>query len=105
MINSLVTQLILSLSGSDWQNNHGKAIIDEIRFSAQCEKMRLTPREKELALMILQGYTNRNISERLFISMNTIRTHLKRINSKAGVENREDLLHYLTGDESKLERV
>jgi len=38
--------------------------------------------------LIAQGCSNQEISERLFISLHTVKTHASHINSKLGVERR-----------------
>jgi len=38
--------------------------------------------------LIAQGCSNQQISERLFISLHTVKTHARHINSKLGVERR-----------------
>ncbi len=34
----------------------------------------LTPREKEVLKFLIKGYTNKQISEKMYISSNTVRT-------------------------------
>lgn len=48
----------------------------------------LTPREKEVLELIAQGLKNDEISDRLFISSNTVRNHINHIFSKLQVESR-----------------
>jgi DNA-binding CsgD family transcriptional regulator len=48
----------------------------------------LTLREKEVLLRLALGDTNRRISAALFISPNTVRSHVQNITVKLGVENR-----------------
>lgn len=48
----------------------------------------LSRREHEVLKLIADGFSNQQIAERLFISLNTVRTHTKNINSKLGVHNR-----------------
>ncbi len=48
----------------------------------------LSEREIELLRMLAHGFSNLEIAEKLFISVNTVKTHLKRINGKLGTENR-----------------
>ena len=48
----------------------------------------LSPREKEIALLIAQGLGNAEIAEKLFISMPTVKTHVARILEKLQVSNR-----------------
>ena len=56
-------------------------------FTAK-EKPDLTGREMEIALLAAEGLTNREISERLFISTNTVKTALKGVFEKLGVNSR-----------------
>jgi LuxR family maltose regulon positive regulatory protein len=48
----------------------------------------LSDREIEVLKLIAAGLTNQEIGERLFISLNTVRTHTKNINSKLDVHSR-----------------
>jgi two-component system invasion response regulator UvrY len=53
---------------------------------------RLTPRELQVALMLLAGGINRSISEALQLSPKTVTTYRQRILQKTGVRNQTDLL-------------
>ncbi|MFI7005512.1 LuxR C-terminal-related transcriptional regulator [Streptomyces sp. NPDC050145] len=48
----------------------------------------LTPREREVAVLIGDGLTNRQIAERLVISKRTADTHVEHILTKLGVASR-----------------
>ena len=48
----------------------------------------LTPRELEVLQLLPQGYTNRQIAERLMITPATVKNHLTTIYSKLGVKGR-----------------
>ncbi|MET1078295.1 MAG: LuxR C-terminal-related transcriptional regulator [Pseudomonas sp.] len=48
----------------------------------------LSVRELAVLEQIAQGCSNQEISERLFISLHTVKTHARHINSKLGVERR-----------------
>lgn len=48
----------------------------------------LSPREREIARMVAQGYTNKMIASVLDISLWTVSTHLRRIFAKLGVQTR-----------------
>ncbi|MBU0809212.1 MAG: LuxR C-terminal-related transcriptional regulator [Gammaproteobacteria bacterium] len=48
----------------------------------------LSAREQGVLELIAQGCSNQQISERLFISLHTVKTHARHINSKLGVERR-----------------
>jgi LuxR family maltose regulon positive regulatory protein len=48
----------------------------------------LSERELEVLCLIAGGLSNQEIAQKLFISLNTVRTHTKNINSKLNVHNR-----------------
>jgi LuxR family maltose regulon positive regulatory protein len=48
----------------------------------------ISERELEVLYLIAAGLTNREIAEKLFISLNTVKTHTKNINSKLNVNSR-----------------
>jgi DNA-binding NarL/FixJ family response regulator len=54
----------------------------------------LTPREQELAALVAAGCSNREIAERLVISENTVKNHMKNILDKLGLHNRVQLTAY-----------
>ena len=49
----------------------------------------LTPREKEVAILVKQGLTNRRIATELVLSEHTVRQHVKNILKKLGIHSRE----------------
>jgi DNA-binding CsgD family transcriptional regulator len=51
----------------------------------------LTEREREVLRLISEGLTDRVIAERLFISANTVRSHLERVREKTGLRRRSEL--------------
>lgn len=55
----------------------------------------LTPREREVACLIRDGYTNKMIAEKLFISVDTVETHRGNIKRKLGAESNADIISKL----------
>ena len=54
----------------------------------------LTPAEEKVFWEVIQGYTNKQIGDRLFVSPRTVQTHLSNILSKLELENRLQLIRY-----------
>jgi DNA-binding NarL/FixJ family response regulator len=48
----------------------------------------LTPKEREVLACLALGLSNAEVAERLFISINTVRTHLNRVMMKLGVREK-----------------
>jgi DNA-binding CsgD family transcriptional regulator len=53
---------------------------------------RLSFREKEVLLLILNGYSNRDIAEKLQLSQNTVKNHVSNIFNKLNVSSRQNLI-------------
>jgi two-component system response regulator NreC len=54
----------------------------------------LTPREKEIMLLLAEGYGNKEIAERLVISTSTVYTHRSKLMEKLGLTSRHELIQY-----------
>ena len=52
----------------------------------------LSAREAEVAELIARGNTVAHIAELLFVSENTVRTHVRHIYAKLAINSREELL-------------
>ncbi|MWB97698.1 response regulator transcription factor, partial [Agromyces seonyuensis] len=51
----------------------------------------LTERELEVAMLVARGASNRQVAERLFVSVRTIEVHVGRVFTKLGVRSRVEL--------------
>ncbi len=56
---------------------------------------KLTEREGEITALLLTGKTYRLIAEELFVTENTVKTHVKNIYAKVGVQSRAELMALL----------
>jgi len=55
---------------------------------ARVRKLQLTPRELEILGLIAEGLSNKGIAERVFVSENTVKTHVSRVFDKLGARRR-----------------
>lgn len=62
--------------------------------SAQKAEAILSPREGEVLQLVAQGATNKQIADSLFISENTVKTHLRNIMEKLHLANRSQATAY-----------
>ncbi len=59
----------------------------------------LTPREREVALLVAGGLTNRQIAGELTISERTVTTHVERILRKLGATSRSQVASRVAGQQ------
>lgn len=52
----------------------------------------LTERESEVAMLVLEGLSNKEIGAKLFISSNTVKTHLRAVFEKSGCRSRFEVM-------------
>lgn len=57
----------------------------------------LSPREQEVAALACLGHTNQDIADKLVISPNTVKAHIRNIQQKFNVRGKEELRQELTG--------
>ena len=65
---------------------------ESISTEEKLKQFELSAREAEVLKFIAQGYKNSEIAEKLFVSQNTIKTHIKNIYIKLDVRNRVEAL-------------
>ena len=61
---------------------------DFILNSTEIEKLGLSKREMEVLQLMAEGLSNQEIAERLFVSLNTVKTHSSKVLEKLDVKRR-----------------
>lgn len=74
----------------------GKEVSEKLHISKIRHELHddLTQREKEVLLLIAQGYSNQEISDTLFIALKTVKSHVSNILSKLDIEDRTQAAIY-----------
>ncbi len=68
------------------------ADLDE-RCAIVAHRFQLTPREAEVLALLARGRTSPIIQEKLVVSQNTVRTHVRHIYAKLGVHSQQELIN------------
>lgn len=65
-------------------------------FENKCLSENFSYKEKQVLLFVTKGLTNKQIADKMGISENTVKTHMKNIYKKIGVTNRAQLASIVT---------
>lgn len=89
------------LRGTD-SEDETLVVVDRLSLQASALQSRigLSARETEVVAEFARGRSAAVIAERLYVSPNTVKTHLRRIYEKAGIHSRQELLDLLEDAES-----
>jgi DNA-binding NarL/FixJ family response regulator len=82
---------------SESGNEYGENLVEPVapvKEPEPEEDLPLTPAEARVFWEVIQGLTNKQISQRLFISPRTVQTHLSNILTKLNLENRSQLVRF-----------
>src|SRR5260221_10863414 len=90
-------------AGEIWLDSHPTAAVMR-QFSSPMEptalgtrdrdRSPLSQREREIVVLVAQGFKNKEMAERMFISEQTVKNHLHNIFDKLGVSDRLELALY-----------
>jgi len=64
----------------------------------------ISNREREIMELILQGKSNKEIEDMLFISYNTVKNHIYNLYQKLGVKSRGQLINFILESRRQMER-
>jgi DNA-binding NarL/FixJ family response regulator len=95
----LVKSIHRVYSGEIWLDNRMtaelmKALAKSSDNGPRRDKPLLSEREQEVVQLVAEGYRNKEIGEKLFISQQTVKNHLYNIFDKLGVSDRLELVLY-----------
>ncbi|MCF8452393.1 MAG: response regulator transcription factor [Pedobacter sp.] len=82
----------VAAGGTYFDENVTREILNS--FSSKNDEKRLTPREIEIIRLIEQEYSNKQISDKLFISERTVESHRKNIFRKTNTQSLIGLMKY-----------
>ncbi len=93
------------LSGRPWRPERWSArpwaerTANELRATGQSVRKRevsaltqLTPQELQIARLVAEGHTNREVAAQLFLSPRTVDYHLRKVFTKTGISSRSELM-------------
>lgn len=86
--------------GSPMSSQIARMVVESFKGTgfSQEEKAKLTNREEEILALLAKGFMYKEIGEKLFISTETVRSHLRNIYEKLHVRSRtEAVVKYLKG--------
>ena len=76
--------------------------VKDLSFDSFCRKFEVSPRETDIIREVCNGLSNKEISDKLFISLQTVKDHTHRIYIKTNVKSRVQLMNLVkeeaTGD-------
>ncbi len=65
-------------------------------FDSFCKNFEISKREKEIIIEICNGFSNQQIADKLFISLQTVKDHTHRIYSKTNCNSRTQLIRMVS---------
>ena len=100
----LKTSLAHEIAAAIRSTYHGESVLEPEVTDKMLERFskrnirplheELTAREREVLLLIAQGYSNQDIADQLFITLKTVKTHVSNILTKLEVDDRTQATIY-----------
>lgn len=87
---------IIHAGGTVLHNNIASRLLNRAVSGPPAEET-LTQREEEVAKLVAEGISNRDIAQRLFISEGTVKNHITNIMTKLGIKHRTQIAVYIMG--------
>ena len=80
-------------AGEIWLDSHTPSSVPQ-SANRERERSPLSQREREIVALVAQGFKNKEMAEKMFISEQTVKNHLHNIFDKLGVSDRLELALY-----------
>ncbi len=94
-INEMFDEMVYITDPEDTILNKFQNLHDKIeKTSDDNSNEQLSSREKDVLRLLLQGFSNKEVAEKLFISMHTVISHRKNIIEKTGIRSLSGLAVY-----------
>ena len=75
---------------------------DGMKLDTILKDYKFTAREAELTLLLMEGKSNQEISEILFVSTQTVKNYIYKMYKKAGVKNRIQFVNLFRASPSEI---
>jgi DNA-binding CsgD family transcriptional regulator len=93
----------VSMEEGLWLLRMKPAVEPYSKMNIMMQEVGLTGREIEICILIRDGFDNQEIASRLFISLHTVKNHVRHIYQKMGVHTRAQLVALLNKQAEELE--
>lgn len=74
-----------------------RAVLTDARMARIREMFNLTERESEITTLVITGLSNKQIAQRLYISLSTTKFHVRNILRKMQAANRQEMREKVFG--------
>ena len=91
------------IAGRNGAAGAGQALVVEDRAQRACDRLateaRLTPRETDVLRCLAQGRNTQYMADHLCISENTVKSHVRKVYQKLGVNSKQEVIDMVNSDE------
>lgn len=85
-------ELVAAVEAAAWGDLHGDGSADAVDFTVNpatpARDVGLSPREEQMLRMITAGFSNQQIAEELYLSINSVKTYIRSAYRRIGAQNR-----------------
>jgi DNA-binding CsgD family transcriptional regulator len=99
---NLIPLLWLKYYFTPWAGSLGKIIAGHIDMRSLQKKYALSDRELEILNLLIDGKSNKQMEESLFISIHTVKSHVYNLYRKLNVKSRHQLIHLISSSQLEI---